>query len=106
VNKKNFIRIMEKFAKKKIENEKFYDQCYNLFGAHFIDTIMQKDNEPFMIEVIEAELNDECKWLSYFIYECKMNFETFCDWIEMPDGSKPEVACWGDLYDFIKEDSE
>ena len=103
MNKEEFIKFMYKLGQKYVNNEEFYKASYDLFGSSFIDAVANTSYFDMVIEAWQYAIGDTNKWLSYLIYDCDFNLDTFCESINLSDGGHPSINSIGELYDFIKE---
>jgi hypothetical protein len=81
LSKKKFVQIMENLKRKYDDNNKFYDDWYNLFGST-PDWTFNNDYYSEAIEFLGMLMEDKDHVIDYFVCDCDWKFNSFQIYIE------------------------
>lgn len=93
-----FVSWMEKFMAQHKETDRILDIFYDEVGIDLINFSAEVGFESLAVSAMETGLNDNEHWLTYFIYDCNCNFNTFNNNV-LVDGI--DIHTYEELYFFI-----
>ena len=108
MNRSEFISTMERMKLQFDKRENLCNKIEDFCGMKLVEEIYETDFFKILISVIESEIGDRGKNITYLIYECEFSLTVMASRIENYDGSSVILHDYGDLYDFItcSEDME
>lgn len=95
-----FVSWMERFVEQHKGLDRVLDIFYNEIGIDLINFVDEVGFEGLAVSAMEIGLNDNEHWLTYFIYDCNCNFDTFNNNIEI-EGVNADIHTYEELYFFI-----
>jgi hypothetical protein len=105
LSKEKFVLIMTRLHKKYLNNDKFYDNWYNLLGST-PDWVFENDYYSEAIEFLEMLMEDKNHLISYFTSDCGWDFNNFQISIKdkkTKDTTIYTISDFTELYDVIIE---
>lgn len=97
-----FVSWMERFVEQYKATDYILDIFYNEVGIDLINFVDEVGFESLAVSAMEIGLNDNEHWLTYFIYDCNCNFDTFNNNVEI-EGANTDIHTYEELYFFIVE---